>query len=80
MKIIRQICGIVIGLVFMFSGVVKAIDPLGSAYKFHDYFMAFNMEWLIFLSLPLAINSAVHKSIAKGRLKKMSHSILNAMK
>jgi hypothetical protein len=39
----------------MFSGIVKAIDPLGSAYKFHDYLMAFNMGWLIFLSLPLAI-------------------------
>ena len=39
----------------MFSGIVKAIDPLGSIYKFHDYLTAFNMEWLIFLSLPLAI-------------------------
>ena len=55
MKIIRQISCIVIGLVFMFSGIVKAVDPLGSVYKFHDYLMAFNMEWLIFLSLPLAI-------------------------
>jgi hypothetical protein len=28
---------------------------LGSAYKFHDYFLAFNLEFLDFLSLPLAI-------------------------
>ena len=55
MKTIRQISCILIGLVFMFSGIVKAIDPLGSIYKFHDYLMAFNMGWLIFLSLPLAI-------------------------
>ncbi len=55
MKIIRQISIIIVGLAFIFSGVVKGIDPLGSAYKFHDYFMAFNMGWLDWLSLPLGI-------------------------
>jgi uncharacterized membrane protein YphA (DoxX/SURF4 family) len=55
MKIIRYISRIVIGLVFIFSGTVKAIDPLGSAYKFHDYFQAFNMGFLNKLSLPLAV-------------------------
>ncbi len=55
MKIIRQISRIIIGLVFMFSGIVKAIDPLGSAYKFHDYFQAFNIGFLEKLSLPMAV-------------------------
>jgi uncharacterized membrane protein YphA (DoxX/SURF4 family) len=55
MKIIRYVSRILIGLVFMFSGIVKAIDPLGSAYKFHDYFQAFNIGFLYNLSLPLAI-------------------------
>ena len=55
MKIIRQISIIIVGLVFIFSGVVKGVDPLGSAYKFHDYFLAFNMSWLDWLSLPLGI-------------------------
>ncbi|HSN49907.1 MAG TPA: MauE/DoxX family redox-associated membrane protein, partial [Bacteroidales bacterium] len=55
MKIIRTISRIILGLVFIFSGVVKAIDPLGSAYKFHDYFQAFNLGFLYSLSLPLAI-------------------------
>jgi len=55
MKIVSQISRIIVGLVFIFSGAVKAIDPLGSAYKFHDYFLAFNMAWLDWLSLPLSI-------------------------
>lgn len=55
MKIIRLICKVITGLVFMFSGFVKAIDPLGSAYKFHDYFQAFHLDFLKLLSLPLAI-------------------------
>jgi uncharacterized membrane protein YphA (DoxX/SURF4 family) len=55
MKILRNVSRIIIGLVFIFSGTVKAIDPLGSAYKFHDYFQAFNIGFLNSLSLPLAI-------------------------
>jgi len=44
-----------VGSVFIFSGFVKAIDPLGSAYKFSDYFQAFHIDFLKYLSLPLAI-------------------------
>jgi hypothetical protein len=55
MKILRFASRIIIGLVFVFSGVVKAIDPLGTAYKFHDYFQAFNIGFLNSLSLLLAI-------------------------
>jgi hypothetical protein len=55
MNIIRLICRIITGLVFMFSGFVKAIDPLGSVYKFHDYFQAFHLDFLQVLSLPLAL-------------------------
>lgn len=55
MKLLKSISRFIIGVVFIFSGIVKAIDPLGSAYKFHDYFHAFNIGFLDFLSLPLAI-------------------------
>jgi hypothetical protein len=55
MKIFWNVCRIIVGLVFIFSGTVKAIDPLGSAYKFHDYFQAFDIAFLNSLSLPLAI-------------------------
>ena len=55
MKIIRIISRIIVGLVFMFSGAVKAVDPLGSAYKFSDYFQAFHLEFLQPFALILAI-------------------------
>jgi hypothetical protein len=55
MRILRLISSIIVGLVFMFSGVVKAVDPLGTAYKFSDYFQAFHLEFLQPASLILAI-------------------------
>jgi len=55
MKILNLISRIIVGIVFIFSGFVKAIDPLGSTYKFVDYFMAFNMEFFSVLAFPLAV-------------------------
>jgi uncharacterized membrane protein YphA (DoxX/SURF4 family) len=55
MKTLRIVSRIFVGLIFILSGVVKAIDPLGSAYKFQDYFQVFNIGFLNWLSLPLAI-------------------------
>lgn len=39
---------------FILSGFVKGIDPLGSAYKFGDYFSAFGLTFLEPFALPLA--------------------------
>jgi hypothetical protein len=55
MKIILILARIIAGAAFLFSGTVKAIDPMGSAYKFNDYFQVFNMGFLSDLALPLAV-------------------------
>ncbi len=45
---------ILLGLLFLFSGFVKAVDPLGTAYRVEDYFIAFGTEWMMRAALPLA--------------------------
>lgn len=55
MKILTQTARILTGLLFVFSGFVKGIDPMGTAFKFGDYFTAFRMDFLDDLALPLSI-------------------------
>lgn len=40
-RLIASISRTLLGIVFVFSGVVKAIDPLGTVYKIEDYLKAF---------------------------------------
>ncbi|MBI5218343.1 MAG: DoxX family protein [Bacteroidia bacterium] len=61
MKYIRIISRILVGLVLIFSGFVKLVDPLGSTYKFVDYFQAFHLGFLE----PAAIYLAVTMSLAE---------------
>lgn len=55
MRTIRNFARILIAPIFIFSGFVKAIDPLGSTYKFSDYFEAFGMDFMMPVSFGLAI-------------------------
>jgi uncharacterized membrane protein YphA (DoxX/SURF4 family) len=54
MKHIVQASRYLLALTFIFSGFVKGVDPLGSAYKFHDYFLSFHMGFMEPLTLFLS--------------------------
>lgn len=47
-----NVCRFVLAGVFIFSGFVKAIDPLGTTYKIQDYFEALNFIPLISTVIP----------------------------
>ena len=57
MKILVLIVRIFVAITFIFSGFVKLVDPLGSQYKFEEYFGAdvLNLEFLIPYALPFSI-------------------------
>src|SRR6185436_4478897 len=44
MRIAVNIIRIFVGLLFIFSGLVKANDPLGTAYKMEEYFEVWNRD------------------------------------
>ena len=50
-RIIASIARTLLGLVFIFSGAVKAIDPLGTVYKIEDYLKAFGNFFIELLPL-----------------------------
>ena len=55
MRIARIISRILLGLTFIFSGFVKGVDPLGTAYRIEDYFIAFGTEWAMPFALFIAV-------------------------
>ncbi|WP_233883673.1 MauE/DoxX family redox-associated membrane protein [Tenacibaculum piscium] len=57
LKIITHISRILVGFLFIYSGFVKLVDPIGSQYKFEEYFSedVLNLEFLIPFALPFSI-------------------------
>ena len=55
--IVGSIARTLLALTFLFSGIVKAVDPLGTTYKIEDYLKAFG-GWFTDL-LPLAGAAAI---------------------
>ena len=50
-----SLCRFLVGALFVFSSFTKGVDPLGTKYKMLDYFIAYDIQWLNDLALPLAI-------------------------
>ena len=55
MKLFYNIIRIFVSLLFIFSGLIKANDPLGLSYKIQEFFEIWNLHALNSFSLPLAV-------------------------
>lgn len=53
--ILVKVIRIITGLTFIFSAVVKGIDPIGTDYRIVDYLDAYGWYFLTDLSFPLAV-------------------------
>lgn len=55
MKYILWLFRIIVGVLFIFSGLVKANDPSGLSYKMDEFFEVWGMLWALKYSLALSI-------------------------
>ncbi|HYH56109.1 MAG TPA: BT_3928 family protein, partial [Anseongella sp.] len=54
-QLLTWICRLLVGFLFIFSGLIKANDPMGFGFKLEEYFVVFGVEWLSPLAVVLSI-------------------------
>ena len=54
-KFLVELSRVIVGATFVFSGFVKAVDPLGFTYKIEDYLIELRLTEFFPLALPAAI-------------------------
>lgn len=52
---VLNIYRILVGLLFIYSGLVKGVDPLGTQFRIEDYFYAYETIWALPMSLSLSV-------------------------
>ena len=55
MKYVIWAFRIIIGLLFIFSGLIKANDPLGLTYKMNEFFEVWNMNYMVKYTLFMSV-------------------------
>ena len=55
MRYLRAICRFTVGIIFILSGFLKAVDPIGNSLKIDEYLKAFHLGFLDFTSVPAGI-------------------------
>lgn len=68
MKIAVNIARYLVGILFIFSGLVKANDPAGLSYKMHEFFEAWNMEQFNRFALTFSILMIAFEIVAGAAL------------
>jgi uncharacterized membrane protein YphA (DoxX/SURF4 family) len=64
MKILISIIRTLVGILFIFSGLVKADDPLGLSYKMQEFFEVWNFHWLDHFTLAFSVLMIVFEIVA----------------
>jgi uncharacterized membrane protein YphA (DoxX/SURF4 family) len=64
MKVLLTVARVFVGVLFIFSGLVKANDPLGLSYKMQEFFDVWHLYFLNDFSLALALVMNVFEIIA----------------
>ena len=64
MKILIAVIRTIVGILFIFSGLVKANDPLGLSYKMQEFFEVWNFHWFDHVTLAFSILMIVFEIVA----------------
>jgi uncharacterized membrane protein YphA (DoxX/SURF4 family) len=64
MKLLVGIARVLVGVLFIFSGLIKANDPLGLSYKMQEFFEVWNFHWLDNYTLIFSIIMIVFEIVA----------------
>lgn len=81
LTILVNVCRCLLAVTFLFSGFVKANDPLGTLYKLQDYLAAWGMDFIpktILLLIAIAIalfEFSIGCNLALGRKRKQTSRI-----
>lgn len=65
MNFLYQLARIFVGVLFIFSGFVKLVDPLGFSYKLEEYFGpgVLELEFLVPFALPIAVFIVIYELV-----------------
>lgn len=65
MKLITQISRVLVGVLFIISGLIKLNDPVGFSFKLEEYFGAnvLNLEFLIPFALAIAVGVVIFEVV-----------------
>lgn len=78
MKILTQISRILVGVLFIISGFIKANDTIGFSYKLVEYFEVFHMPVFVDFAVPIAMLICIFEIMVGVALLLGAYSKLNA--
>src|SRR6185503_12822134 len=64
MRILLNISRIIVGVLFIFSGLIKANDPLGLSYKMQEFFEVWGITFLNHYTLAFSVIMIAFEIIA----------------